>query len=173
MCIRDSNAGLKFLCKTVTLNVATAQSDFTSGYAKGQQINVPIAHHDGNYTIDAAGLDVLRGEDRIAFTYAATPNGAMADIAGVLSQNRRVLGMMPVSYTHLDVYKRQVIKRGRGAFGRGFQRRAHRLQMLWHGATATADDPRPGVACQKGVFGHQVRCAIVVDICLLYTSRCV
>ena len=89
------NAGLKFLCKTVTLNVATAQSDFTSGYAKGQQINVPIAHHDGNYTIDAAGLDVLRGEDRIAFTYAATPNGAMADIAGVLSQNRRVLGMMP------------------------------------------------------------------------------
>ena len=89
------NAGLKFLCKTVTLNVATAQSDFTSGYAKGQQINVPIAHHDGNYTIDAAGLALLRGEDRIAFTYAVTPNGAMADIAGVLSENRRVLGMMP------------------------------------------------------------------------------
>ena len=73
----------------------TAQSDFTSGYAKGQQINVPIAHHDGNYTIDAAGLALLRGEDRIAFTYAVTPNGAMADIAGVLSENRRVLGMMP------------------------------------------------------------------------------
>lgn len=89
------NAGLKFLCKTVTLKVATTDSAFTSTYAKGQAIDIPIAHHDGNYTIDAEGLARLRGEDRIAFAYADNPNGSMADIAGVLSENRRVLGMMP------------------------------------------------------------------------------
>lgn len=89
------NAGLKFICKTVTLNVATVQSPFTAAYALGQSIQVPVAHHDGNYTIDANGLAMLQAEDRIAFTYAQNPNGAMADIAGVLSTNRRVLGMMP------------------------------------------------------------------------------
>lgn len=89
------NAGLKFVCKMLTLNVATADSAFTAGYAKGQAITVPVAHHDGNYTIDADGLARLQGEDRVAFTYAANPNGSMADIAGILSENRRVLGMMP------------------------------------------------------------------------------
>ena len=89
------NAGLKFLCKTVTLKVTTTRSPFTSAYTQGQGIDIPIAHHDGNYTIDAEGLKALQAEDRIAFTYEATPNGAMADIAGVLSANRRVLGLMP------------------------------------------------------------------------------
>lgn len=89
------NAGLKFLCKTVTLTVATQDSPFTNTLAKGTTIDVPIAHHDGNYTIDAEGLAALQAEDRIAFTYAQNPNGATADIAGVLSANRRVLGMMP------------------------------------------------------------------------------
>jgi phosphoribosylformylglycinamidine synthase len=89
------NAGLKFICKTVEMKVATSDSAFTSTYQKGQTIAVPVAHHDGNYTIDAEGLARLQGEDRIAFTYVKNPNGAMADIAGVLSANRRVLGMMP------------------------------------------------------------------------------
>lgn len=89
------NAGLKFICKTLTLTVATTDSAFTAGYAKGQALQVPVAHHDGNYTIDAEGLAALKDQDRIAFTYAANPNGSMADIAGVLSENRRVLGMMP------------------------------------------------------------------------------
>lgn len=89
------NAGLKFICKTVELEVATTASDFTSLYAKGQKIRVPVAHHDGNYTVDAETLAQIEAEDRVAFRYAANPNGSMADIAGVLSQNRRVLGMMP------------------------------------------------------------------------------
>lgn len=89
------NAGLKFNCKTVELKVATTASAFTSAYAKGQSLMIPIAHHDGNFTIDAEGLARLKAEDRIAFTYAQNPNGSMADIAGVLSENRRVLGMMP------------------------------------------------------------------------------
>jgi phosphoribosylformylglycinamidine synthase I len=89
------NAGLKFICKSVDLVVASASSPFTSAYTQGQAISLPIAHHDGNYTIDAEGLARLQGEDRIALRYSANPNGSMGDIAGVLSGNRRVLGMMP------------------------------------------------------------------------------
>jgi phosphoribosylformylglycinamidine synthase len=89
------NAGLKFVCRTVGLRVATSDSAFTSAYKSGQDVMLPIAHHDGNFTIDAEGLKALQDQDRIAFTYLANPNGATADIAGILSPNRRVLGMMP------------------------------------------------------------------------------
>lgn len=89
------NQGLTFLCRPATLEVVTARSDFTSGYAAGQRIIVPVAHHDGNYQIGPEGLAELRAEDRIAFTYVPGLNGSVADIAGVLSANRRVLGMMP------------------------------------------------------------------------------
>ena len=89
------NAGLKYICKTVGLKVATSDSDFTSGYNAGAVINIPIAHHDGNYYADADTIAELQAEDRVAFTYEDNPNGAQADIAGILSANRRVLGMMP------------------------------------------------------------------------------
>ncbi|MGB8811832.1 MAG: phosphoribosylformylglycinamidine synthase subunit PurQ [Paracoccaceae bacterium] len=89
------NAGLKFICKMVELRVETTASAYTSAYRAGQVIKVPVAHHDGNYTVDAETLARLRGEDRVAFSYVQNPNGAMGDIAGVLSENRRVLGMMP------------------------------------------------------------------------------
>jgi len=86
---------LKFLCKTVDLKVETSQSAFTEGYNAGDTVGFPIAHHDGNYTADAATLAQLEDEDRIAFRYHDNPNGSVADIAGVLSENRRVLGLMP------------------------------------------------------------------------------
>ena len=89
------NAGLKFICRPERLRVATTQSDFTAAYSAGQEIVVPVAHHDGNYTADAATLERLAAEDRIAFTYLDNPNGSARDIAGILSENRRVLGMMP------------------------------------------------------------------------------
>ncbi|MFC3569268.1 phosphoribosylformylglycinamidine synthase subunit PurQ [Paracoccus simplex] len=89
------NAGLRFLCREVVLKVATAASPFTAAYAAGEEIRVPVAHHDGNYQIDAAGLAALRAQDRIAFSYVPGVNGSVEDIAGVLSENRRVLGMMP------------------------------------------------------------------------------
>lgn len=89
------NAGLKFLCKPVRMKVATTASAFTEAYAPAQEIVIPIAHHDGNYTLEAEELARLQGEDRVAFTYVQNPNGSMGDIAGVLSENRRVLGMMP------------------------------------------------------------------------------
>jgi phosphoribosylformylglycinamidine synthase len=89
------NASLKYICKPVTLRVETTESAYTGGYRKGQEVVYPIAHHDGNYTIDAEGLRRLEGEDRVAFRYAEPVNGSVADIAGILSGNRRVLGMMP------------------------------------------------------------------------------
>jgi phosphoribosylformylglycinamidine synthase subunit PurQ / glutaminase len=89
------NAGLKFCCRVVELRVETTTSAFTAEYGRGQMIALPIAHHDGNYTIDAEGLARLRGEDRVAFSYVGNPNGSTGDIAGVLSENRRVLGLMP------------------------------------------------------------------------------
>lgn len=89
------NAGLKYICRTVDLTVATADSIFTRGYRAGEMIGIPIAHHDGNYFADERIRARLRDEDRIAFRYADNPNGSVDDIAGILSQNRRVLGMMP------------------------------------------------------------------------------
>ncbi len=89
------NAGLRFICATVPLTIATADSGFTRAYGRGEVIRLPIAHHDGNYFADAATLDRLEGEDRVALRYAQNPNGSARDIAGVLSANRRVLGLMP------------------------------------------------------------------------------
>ncbi len=89
------NAGLKFVCKMQGLRVETADSAFTAGYTAGQEITVPVAHHDGNYVADPETLAMLRAEDRVAFRYIGSPNGAMDDIAGILSVNRRVLGLMP------------------------------------------------------------------------------
>ncbi len=89
------NAGLKYICRTVPLTVGTSDSIYTAGYEAGQQIGIPIAHHDGNYTASDEVVAQLTGEDRIAFRYADNPNGSTADIAGILSENRRVLGMMP------------------------------------------------------------------------------
>lgn len=89
------NAGLKFICKSVDLRVETTESAFTSGYAKDQLVSIPIAHHDGNYNLSPDDLAALQDQQRIAFRYHDNPNGSVDDIAGVLSENRRVLGMMP------------------------------------------------------------------------------
>ena len=89
------NSGLKFVCKDTTLIAATRNSPFTGTLDTGQRLTVPIAHHDGNYIADGELLFKLQSEDRIAFRYADNPNGSVDDIAGILSENRRVLGMMP------------------------------------------------------------------------------
>ena len=89
------NAGLKYICKTVGLKVETSSSAYTEGYNAGTEIGVPIAHHDGNYFAEDDIIARLQGDDRVAFTYTDNPNGSRANIAGILSENRRVLGMMP------------------------------------------------------------------------------
>lgn len=98
------NAGLKFVCRNIGLRVETSQSLFTSGYAAGQVLNVPVAHHDGNYFVDADTGKRLEDRDQIAFRYCdaegratsgANPNGSYDNIAGVFNDTKNVLGLMP------------------------------------------------------------------------------
>ena len=89
------NTSLDFVCKPQTLKIETSNSAFTSAYGSTSEISIPIAHHDGNYVADEATLDTLEGEGRVAFRYVGNPNGSARDIAGVISENGRVLGMMP------------------------------------------------------------------------------
>ncbi|HEX7752219.1 MAG TPA: phosphoribosylformylglycinamidine synthase subunit PurQ [Novosphingobium sp.] len=89
------NAGIRFVCREVPLVVENTQSLFTAGYATGQRIVIPVAHHDGNYFADDATLDRLEGEGRVAFRYAESVNGSARDIAGILDPGGNVLGMMP------------------------------------------------------------------------------
>lgn len=89
------NASLNFVCKPQALKVESANTAFTSAYAGQDEISIPVAHHDGNYTADEDTLNALEDEGRVAFRYKDNPNGSARDIAGVLSGNGRVLGMMP------------------------------------------------------------------------------
>ena len=89
------NRGLKFICREVRLRVETTDSPFTSAGRKGQILRLPIAHGEGCYFADERTLDELEAEDRIAFRYDGNPNGSLRDIAGILSRERNVMGMMP------------------------------------------------------------------------------
>jgi phosphoribosylformylglycinamidine synthase subunit PurQ / glutaminase len=98
------NAGLKYICKQVHLRTETTDSPFTNALKKSQVLQIPIGHMEGNYFCDESTLATLRRDDRIAFRYAtpsgeitadANPNGSLDNIAGVLSEGRNVLGMMP------------------------------------------------------------------------------
>ena len=89
------NAGMNFVCREVALTVETSQSLFTARYSQGQQILLPVAHHDGNYFADETTLDRLEGEGRVALRYAEPVNGSARQIAGLLSADGNVMGMMP------------------------------------------------------------------------------
>jgi phosphoribosylformylglycinamidine synthase I len=89
------NAGINFVCRDVRLTVGNNQTLFTAGYAAGQEVVMPVAHHDGNYFAEDAVLDQLEGEGRIAFRYAEPVNGSARAIAGVVNASGNVLGMMP------------------------------------------------------------------------------
>jgi phosphoribosylformylglycinamidine synthase subunit PurQ / glutaminase len=89
------NAGIRFVCREVRLTVENSQSVFTSRYDAGEEIIIPVAHHDGNYFADDATLDRLEGEGRVAFRYAEPVNGSARNIAGILNDAGNVLGMMP------------------------------------------------------------------------------
>ena len=89
------NAGMNFVCREVALTVETSQSLFTARYSLGQQILLPVAHHDGNYFADETTLDRLEGEGRVALRYAEPVNGSARQIAGLLSADGNVMGMMP------------------------------------------------------------------------------
>jgi phosphoribosylformylglycinamidine synthase subunit PurQ / glutaminase len=98
------NAGLKYICKQVHLRVETSDSPFTNQLTRGEVLEIPIGHMEGNYFCTADELRALETEDRIAFRYStlegkvtpqANPNGSLSNIAGILNAGRNVLGMMP------------------------------------------------------------------------------
>jgi phosphoribosylformylglycinamidine synthase len=91
----QKNAGLKFLCRTVRVRVASTDSVLSNRATPGQELELPINHFEGNYTCDPRTLDELRAEDRIVFTYVENPNGSVGDIAGICNAERNVVGLMP------------------------------------------------------------------------------
>ena len=89
------NANLRFACRTIPLEVVSIDSLFTHEAKQGQTLHIPIAHGEGCYVADEKTLDQLEAEDRIVFRYRENPNGSMRDIAGILNEQRNVMGMMP------------------------------------------------------------------------------
>lgn len=89
------NKNLKFMCRTVTLNVENNNTLFTNQYAAGEQIDIPIAHGEGNYYCDEETLASLQANNQIVFTYDNNPNGSLQNIAGIINEQGNVLGMMP------------------------------------------------------------------------------
>ena len=98
------NAGQRYICKQVHLRTETSDSVFTHGIVRGQVLQMPIGHMEGNYFCDDWTLKTLCKDDRVAFRYAtpegeisaaANPNGSLDNIAGILNEGRNVLGMMP------------------------------------------------------------------------------
>jgi len=98
------NIGLKYVCKPVHVRVETTDTPFTNTCHEGDVLQIPVGHMDGNYFCDAATLEMLENERRVVFRYssprgeitaAANPNGSLANIAGICSEGRNVLGMMP------------------------------------------------------------------------------
>jgi phosphoribosylformylglycinamidine synthase subunit PurQ / glutaminase len=98
------NRSLRFMCRDVYLRVENNQTIFTCGYEAGQTIQVPVSHHDGNYTADPETLDRLEQRGLVAFRYCmhdgglsdpANVNGSARAIAGIFNDSRTVLGLMP------------------------------------------------------------------------------
>jgi phosphoribosylformylglycinamidine synthase subunit PurQ / glutaminase len=117
------NAGLKFICHDMCLRVERSDTPFTRGYNAGQVIRVPSAHGEGNYTADKKTLARLEGDGRVLFRYTAPDgsldpawnfNGATNAIAGILSAEGNVLGMMPHPENHVEAS--MGLTDGRGLF---------------------------------------------------------
>jgi len=98
------NAGLKYVCKPVHIRVESTNTPFTQQLTKGEVLEIPIGHMEGNYFCDETTLAELKDQDRIIFRYttpvgevtaAANPNGSLDNVAGICSAGRNVLGMMP------------------------------------------------------------------------------
>ena len=89
------NSSLKFICRTVGLEVTSAATPFTGKYKTGAKLQLPIAHAEGNYFLDDDGIKRLEDRGQIVFRYTENPNGSRNDIAGVCNEAKNVLGMMP------------------------------------------------------------------------------
>ncbi len=89
------NANLKFVCRPVELEIATTNSPFTHEAQPDQRLTLPVAHGEGCYVASERVLDQLEDADRIVLKYIDNPNGSMRNIAGVLNEQRNVMGLMP------------------------------------------------------------------------------
>ena len=91
------NRGLTFVCRRVRLRVERTDTPFTNAFAPGAVFDCPVAHHDGNFFASPDEIARIEGDGLVAFRYAdgTNPNGSIGDIAGILSERRNVLGMMP------------------------------------------------------------------------------
>ncbi len=89
------NENLKFVCETVSLKVENNKSIFTGNYDIKQNIEIPVAHGEGNYFCDDNTLTELISNNQVLFRYNENPNGSLDNIAGIQNKNRNVLGMMP------------------------------------------------------------------------------
>ncbi len=98
------NAGLKYVCKPVHIRVESTNTPYTQQLTKGEVLEIPIGHMEGNYFCDDPTLAALKEQDRIIFRYTtpageitveANPNGSLQNIAGICNEGRNVLGMMP------------------------------------------------------------------------------
>jgi phosphoribosylformylglycinamidine synthase I len=102
--VLQRNAGMRFVCKQVYVRVETTDTPFTALASRGQVLQMPIAHGDGNYFCDEATLAELERNQQVVFRYTtpdgredavANPNGSLANIAGVCNRERNVVGLMP------------------------------------------------------------------------------
>lgn len=98
------NEKLKFVCKNVYIKTESTDSIYTSALKKGQVLDIPVSHGEGNYFIEQDGLKSLQDNDQILFRYCnkqgeltveANFNGSVDHIAGIVNKQRNVLGMMP------------------------------------------------------------------------------
>jgi phosphoribosylformylglycinamidine synthase subunit PurQ / glutaminase len=98
------NSGLRYICRHVHIRVEETDTPFTNAARAGQVLKIPIAHNDGNYTLDEAALRDLERNRQILFRYtspdgkndaAGNPNGSLHNIAGVCNRERNVAGLMP------------------------------------------------------------------------------
>ena len=99
------NSNMKYICKFLEIRTETTDSPFTNQLKKGQVLNIPIGHGEGNYFADEETLKELEGNGQVAFRYLDNPNGSLHDIAGIMNKGRNVLGMMP----HPDRSSEQVL----------------------------------------------------------------
>jgi phosphoribosylformylglycinamidine synthase subunit PurQ / glutaminase len=90
------NRDQKFICRTVKVQVVNNRTMFTNEYTEGEELDIPVAHGEGNFYCDEETYGQLKENNQIVFVYAdGNPNGSVGDIAGLVSEKGNVLGMMP------------------------------------------------------------------------------
>jgi len=95
------NEGLHFISKHHHLKVQNSDNIFLKKLKEDDVVNIPIAHHDGNYYVDDTTLATMHTNGQILLTYCdahgatQNPNGSVESIAGVCNENKNVFGLMP------------------------------------------------------------------------------